>query len=328
MGKGAHRLEIVMSDAMLKKIECLLEGVSLKTLLVSSQKMSSAYRTLGKRSTSDEEEILAYLATRMPATYAALQRVFQEIQERLGSFEPVSLMDVGSGPGTTLWAAADFFPKLKEIHCIEKEAQFLSMAKRLAEDLWVTPYVRWMHTDMRKKIPEKVCDLVIASYSLGELDENERIGVEEKLWELTKKILIVIEPGTPKGFASVRAMRKRLLNAGAYLVGPCPQAQECPMKDGDWCHFYARLNRSSLHRKVKGAELNYEDEKFSYMAFSKDPVDLCSSRIIRHPRKGKGHVQLTLCTAEDIEDTVITKKERALYQLAKKNQWGDSLQKP
>jgi|SRR5579862_692647 len=319
-----------MSELLLKKIESFLEGVSLKTLCSSAKQISEEYRVLGKRKATEEreEEILAYLITRMPATYAALQRVFQEIQERLGSFEPVSLMDVGSGPGTTLWAAADFFPKLKEICCIEKEAQFLSMAKRLAEDLWLTPYVHWMHADMHKKLPEQACDLVVASYSLGELDEKERIDVEEKLWGLTKKILIVIEPGTPKGFTSLRAMRKRLLDAGAYLVGPCPQAQECPMKDGDWCHFYARLNRSSLHRKVKGAELNYEDEKFSYMAFSKDPVELCASRIVRHPRKGKGHVQLTLCIAEGIEDTVITKKERALYQLAKKSQWGDSFQKP
>src|SRR5207249_4327961 len=133
--------------------------------------------------------------TRMPATYAALRRVFQEVRERLGSFEPASLIDVGSGPGTTLWAVAHFFPELKEIHCVEKDAQFLSIAKRLAEDLY--SHVHWMHADMRKMLPESACDLVIASYSLGELEEKERLVVEEKLWALTKKILILIEPGTP-----------------------------------------------------------------------------------------------------------------------------------
>lgn len=319
-----------MSEEMLKKIESFLEGVSLKSLFSTSKKISDEYRAFGKRKAGDprEEEILSYLVARMPATYAALQRVFQEIRKHLGSFQPASLMDVGSGPGTTLWAAADFFPLLDAIYCVENDTHFLSMAKRLAEELWLYPHVQWMQADMRKHLPATACDLVIASYSLGELEEKERIAVEEKLWALTNKILIVIEPGTPKGFASLRAMRKRLTHAGAYLVGPCPQAQECPMAEGDWCHFYVRLNRSSLHRKVKGAERNYEDEKFSYMAFSKDPVALCPSRILRHPRKGKGHVQLTLCTPEGIEDTVVTKKERALYQLAKKSQWGDTLQKP
>ncbi len=312
---------------LLKKIESFLEGVPLKTLFSSSKMISDEYRTLGKRNRNSEsaDAILAYLVARMPATYAALQRVFLEVKNRLGSFQPVSLMDVGSGPGTTLWAAAEFFPELREMHCIEKDVHFLSMAKRLAEELALYPYVRWMHQDMCKYLPETACDLVIASYSLGELEEKERITVEEKLWARTKQVFIVIEPGTPKGFASLRAMRKRLLDAGAHLVGPCPHAQECPMAEGDWCHFYTRLNRSSVHRKVKGAKLNYEDEKFSYMAFSKDPVALCSSRILRHPRKGNGHVQLTLCTQKGIEDTVVTKKERELYQLAKKCQWGEAL---
>ncbi len=319
-----------MSEQMLKKIENFLEGVSLKSLLSSSKKISDEYRLLGKRNASalKEDDILAYVATRMPATYAALLRVFQEIQERFGSFQPASLLDVGSGPGTTLWAAADCFPQLQKIHCVEKDTQFLSMAKRLSEDLSLYPHVQWIHADMKKQLPDATNDLVVASYSLGELNEEEGVTVVERLWALTNKVLTIVEPGTPKGFSLLRAVRKRLIDKGAYLIAPCPHSAECPMAKGDWCHFYARLNRSSLHRKAKEGQLNYEDEKFSYMAFSRDPVALCPSRILRHPRKGKGHVQLTLCTPEGIQDVVVTKKEKELYRLAKKSEWGDSFQKP
>src|SRR5690348_12062859 len=141
-----------MSEEMRKKIESFLEGVSLKSLVSSSKKISCEYRLLGKRSSSDkkEEDILAYLAIRMPATYAALQRVFEELQKRISDFDPVSLLDVGSGPGTTLWAAADCFSSLRKIHCVEKDEQFLQLAKRLSEDVWLYPHTTWRRADMRK----------------------------------------------------------------------------------------------------------------------------------------------------------------------------------
>jgi ribosomal protein RSM22 (predicted rRNA methylase) len=317
-----------MSEEMRKKIEDLLEGVSLKSLLSSSKKISSEYRLLGKRSTSDqkEEDILAYLAIRMPATYAALERVFEELRERMRDFAPISLLDVGSGPGTTLWAAAECFSSLRKIHCVEKDEQFLQLAKRLSEDTWIYPHTAWMRADMRKPFceNEEEYDLVVASYSLGELSEQERLSVVERLWDLTGKALVLVEPGTPKGFATLKTIRQQLLGAGGFLIAPCPHSNTCPMAQSDWCHFYARLSRSSLHRKAKGAELNYEDEKFSYLIFSRQPASLCASRILRHPRKGKGHVQLALCTGEGMQDKVVTKKDGELYRLAKKSDWGDA----
>jgi ribosomal protein RSM22 (predicted rRNA methylase) len=316
-----------MSEEMRKKIESFLEGVSLKSLLSSSKKISEEYRLLGKRQGAQqkEEDVLAYLAIRMPATYAALYRVFEELQKRFAGFAPVSLLDVGSGPGTTLWAAADCFPTLEKIQCVEQDAQFLSIAKRLGEDVRLYPRAQWTQADMRKEFShEAPYDVVVASYSLGELSEEERLSVVKRLWALTDRVLVLVEPGTPKGFASMRAIRKQLLDAGGFLIAPCPHSETCSMAQSDWCHFYARLGRSSLHRKAKEAELNYEDEKFSYLIFSRTPAASAASRILRHPRKSKGHVQLTLCTTEGIRDAAITKKEPELYRLAKKSDWGDS----
>ena len=65
------------------------------------------------------EAVAAYGVQRLPATYAALRRVFSEIANRCGSrdgrgergayapFRPRSFLDVGSGPGTALWALED-----------------------------------------------------------------------------------------------------------------------------------------------------------------------------------------------------------------------------
>ena len=40
----------------------------------------------------------------------------------------------------------------------------------------------------------------------------------------------------------------------------------------DWCHFTQRLPRSRAHKQIKGAELPFEDEKFSYVALTRAPV--------------------------------------------------------
>ena len=48
----------------------------------------------------------------------------------------------------------------------------------------------------REKLKEEA-DLVIVSYVLNEMKKEERIKVLEKIWNATKDVLIIIEPGTP-----------------------------------------------------------------------------------------------------------------------------------
>ena len=63
----------------------------------------------------------------MPATYAAIYRVLQECAP------PVSLVDIGAGPGTGGWAAAEIFPSLERITCIEPSQPMADIGQRLAQ---------------------------------------------------------------------------------------------------------------------------------------------------------------------------------------------------
>lgn len=45
------------------------------------------------------------MAARMPACYAAVYKVLEEVSMRLPLFNPESMLDFGSGPGTAIWAA-------------------------------------------------------------------------------------------------------------------------------------------------------------------------------------------------------------------------------
>jgi ribosomal protein RSM22 (predicted rRNA methylase) len=141
-------------------------------------------------------------------------------------------------------------------------------------------------------------------------------------WEATRKVLCVIEPGTPAGFGRIRSLRNELLQRGGHMVAPCPHAAECPMTGDDWCHFAARVERSSIHRRVKGGTLGFEDEKYSYVVVSKAPVVPAPARIIRHPQHRAGYVELRLCTTDGLRDATVSRKHKSEFRPAKKSGWG------
>jgi ribosomal protein RSM22 (predicted rRNA methylase) len=162
---------------------------------------------------------------------------------------------------------------------------------------------------------------------VGELPLEAVQTLISTMWQLTAQVLVVIEPGTPHGFERIRLVRQQLIESGAFLVAPCPHAGDCPMANGDWCHFSQRLERSSMHMAVKSVMLGYEDEKFSYVVASKTPVVLPDARILRHPQHHSGHVDLQLCAQDGLEKRVISRRHGPLYKLARKLEWGDALLK-
>ena len=98
---------------------------------------------------------------------------------------------------------------------------------------------------------------------------------------------------------------------------------------GDWCHFAVRLDRSALHRRVKGGRLGHEDEKFSYVLASRAPVTPASGRVLRHPVTRKGLVQLEVCdSAGSAGRVVVTKRDPIAYRAARDASWGDPWSDP
>ena len=60
--------------------------------------------------------------------------------------------------------------------------------------------------------------------------------------------LLIIEPGTPAGYARMIALRSQLIASGAHVAAPCPHQAPCPLATPDWCHFAQRLPRSRAHK--------------------------------------------------------------------------------
>lgn len=97
------------------------------------------------------------------------------------------------------------------------------------------------------------------------------------------------------------------------------------MRGQDWCHFFARVQRTPLHRHVKGGSLGFEDEKFSYLIATKAASKNCleEGRIIRPLIRKSGHIIATMCSKEGIVTNSISKKKKEIYNKVRKMDWGD-----
>jgi ribosomal protein RSM22 (predicted rRNA methylase) len=307
---------------LLAALEAEAARVPARELQRAAEELSRRYRAGEKQLITTDAHRVAYLHTRMPATYAAVHRVLRELRERAPEFAPENLLDIGSGPGTAIFAAAEVFPSLQHATAVEHDAGFVAMAEKLAAGSRQLATERITGDVRAAKLPS--ADLVIAAYSLGELDAKAAAENARRAWAAANRTFILIEPGTRRGFETVLNIREAL-GAGAPIAAPCPVSpHECPMqKMSDWCHFAARVERTSLHRQLKSGALGHEDEKFSYTIFIKDaaftPVP---ARVVRHPQIGKRHVRLTLCTGKAIEERTITRSQEQ-YKAARKVGWGD-----
>jgi ribosomal protein RSM22 (predicted rRNA methylase) len=187
--------------------------------------------------------------------------------------------------------------------------------------LGFVPGASAIHADITRMTTIPRHDMVIAAWSVGELS----VPIAAKLWESARIALVILEPGTPRGAGTIRAVRDELLAAGAHIAAPCPADMPCPMNAPDWCHFAARVERSSLHRRLKEGSLGYEDEKYSYVAFVREPVTLTQARVLRHPQHHPGLIELQVCTPQGIEQRRAMKRDKGVFRAARKAEWGGLL---
>lgn len=161
-------------------------------------------------------------------------------------------------------------------------------------------------------------DLITVSYVLKELTADVRTALVDSAAAAAQAV-VVVEPGTPDGYARIIEARDRLIAAGLTVAAPCPHSDACPIEPGtDWCHFSARVSRSSLHRQVKGGSLPYEDEKFSYVVATRFGTEPVAARVTRKPQIRKGQVLLDLCTRDEaLRRATVTKRHGELYRAAR-----------
>lgn len=316
-----------LPETLRTAIELLVEGQSTAALSQHYQAISDRYRrevdTVSLQITSMEEAV-AYAAARLPATYGAVTHVCEQLQQALPEFSPVTLTDLGSGPGTATLAAFSTWPgTIAQADLIEPNSYLRAVSQTLIQDS--ERNISYQPSTL-ERCSLKASDLVLASYVLNEVSSLDLEREIVKLWNATQGALVLIEPGTPLGYDIILRAREILIKLNAHIAAPCPHQLACPLVGtSKWCHMSERIERSAIHRKIKGgATLGYEDEKFSYLVASRVQPTPIKARVLGHPH-GQKLVDLELCEKEGTACTRRFSKRDPEYKVARKIKWGDAL---
>ncbi|WP_411105842.1 small ribosomal subunit Rsm22 family protein [Streptomyces sp. cmx-4-9] len=320
----------------------LLGGLPPRQATAAVERLIASYR--GRTPTDspvlrDRSDVAAYAAYRMPATFEAVRAALDGLALAAPGWAPGSHVDIGGGTGAAAWAADATWEGPRPTTVLDWAEPALALGRELAAAApsAVLRGAEWRRAVIGAGMAVPDAALVTVSYVLGELTPQARTAVVAEAARAGQAV-VLIEPGTPEGYLRIREAREQLIAAGLRVAAPCPHDGTCPIAVGqDWCHFSARVSRSSLHRQVKGGSLPYEDEKFSYVAATRFPVEPAAARITRRPQIRKGLVQLELCsrTAPDSAEAgeaggpgltraVVTKRHGDLYKAARDADWGQA----
>lgn len=276
-------------------------------------------------------QALGYVAMILPATYAQLRGALAATAARIPRWRPQSLLDLGSGPGTGLWAATAQWPSLRTLTAWERETAFVELGRELGRGSASAAVrnARWERVDLRQMpAPNQRYDVVLLGHVLNELSADLQRAVVEAAWQRTAGLLLLVEPGTSAAFPVVRAARDQLLAVGAHTIAPCAHDAPCPLHN-DWCHFPQRLIRPDFQRYARGAPSQWEDSKYSYAAMAHFGPDApIWARIIREATSNKAYAEVKVSAQDGITTYRALKRHREAYRAVRDLEWGAALDAP
>lgn len=312
----------------------------------------------------DEYAANLYMATRLAPNYACLRAVLEEIRDTDPTFEPLSILDFGSGQGTTCWAVNETWPgKEKEFMNIDLSTEQQHLCEYLlrgGKESGV-PLPGIYHRQYLPSSNKVQYDMVISAFSLLELPNSEiRTHTIENLWHKTKDLLVLVERGNKGGFEMINEARHLILDLNGFdvtdrvtlscmtqpnlkfkkpdchILAPCPHEFLCPRlqmpskKRMDTCSFRVVFEPLEIGAQKSG----YVNEDFSYVVIRKRPyANYFDDASVRWPRivekrtHSGGQIGHKICCPNGcLSDTVITKKYgKNCYEIAKSCDWGDVL---
>src|SRR5262249_2371818 len=151
--------------ALRAALEARLHGVSRNEAAERAGVISKTYRDGGgSTAITSDTDALAYALARMPATYAADAASLNALLDMRPEFAPKSLLDIGAGPGTATWAAAEAFPSLQSLTLLDANDALRKLALDLFSRRDRSGHINYERGEARALVARAdAADLVVAS---------------------------------------------------------------------------------------------------------------------------------------------------------------------
>ena len=269
----------------------------------------------------------AYILYFLPSNIYKIHLPLKELSlhpKKILSKKLLKILDLGSGPGTTILGILDFFSNQKkmpslEFTAIDSVAENLSIAKDLfklfTENINIDASLKTFKINIEKAgtIPQDTYDIIILSNILNELfyDDNKRIPKRVSfLNTIIDKFLtpdgscIIIEPALRETTRGMLDVRDNLIKNGFKIYSPCLIDEPCPalLNPKDWCHEDIPWIPPVIIKELdKLTGLRKDSLKFSYLVLRKDKLSLTdvleknSYRIVSEPLISKGKLEFYIC---------------------------------
>ena len=239
-------------------LDAKLQGLSRSDAADRAAIISQTYRGGGgSGAIRSETDALAYALARMPATYAAVTASLNALREITPDFGPESLLDVGAGPGTATWAAAEAFSSLRSFGLLDANAALRALALDLGRANIRLRDMTYQRGEARAALADaEPADLVVASYMIGEIDSAEQKTLAGLMWAKTRDTLLIVEPGTPAGYCEDHRAAGAIDRLGRACRSPLPARRQMSASSTGLVSFHpapAALARAQADQGRRGA---------------------------------------------------------------------------
>jgi ribosomal protein RSM22 (predicted rRNA methylase) len=247
-----------------------------------------------------------YAAYFLPVNFAKIQMLLYELPGDWAGTESLSVLDVGSGPGTAALAVRDWLTERNPARSFSVRAAALDHSHPSlieATRLW-TLYGQRTGTEKDRLVTsterldqlsraassaittQGPFDLILVANSLNELFQvsprdasaalDQRMSLIERLLSVLKPqgTLVILEPALRFTARALHEIRDQVLERGlATVYSPCLHDRDCPalMKPDDWCHEERPWEPPSWITELDARVGFIKDAlKFSYVMLRKD----------------------------------------------------------